>query len=159
MRIAYTKERCLKRAPKEESGFIGCGTLALVPPLRDGEDSRFSDCDYSRVAFGRLVQLSRRGQRLSVEEFAEKADIDVTELLNIERTACIPEPRTVHQLSGILNIGIKKLLQLSGLTKEREAGLVEEAVRFAARSESLEKLSAEEVHALEHFVSVLSEKR
>ena len=159
MRIAYTKERCLKRAPREGNGYIGAGIPGLMATVRADADSCSSEFDHSRAAFGRLVQLSRRKQNLSLEDFAKKVDIALDELMSIERTTCAPEPRTVHKLSGELKIECKKLLQLSGLTKLREPELEREAVLFAARSESLDILSKEETYALEHFVSVLSEKR
>ena len=47
---------------------------------------------------------------------------------------------------------------LSGLTKPKDVSYVEEAVRYAARSESIEELSAEEQAALYGLIFVLSEK-
>ena len=48
-------------------------------------------------------------------------------------------------------------MQLAGLAAN-DAGFRQEAVRFAARSESLERLTPEESSALEAFVAVLSEQ-
>lgn len=159
MRIAYTKERCLRRAPNEGTGHVGAGALAFTPKPQIEAESCSTNINGVRIAFGRFVQLMRREQGLSPEDFANKADIDVGELINIERTTCSPEPRTIHQLSNSLNIETKKLLQLSGLAELKEPELEHEALLFAASSESIDKLSKEEAEALEHFVTVLSEKR
>jgi hypothetical protein len=50
------------------------------------------------------------------------------------------------------------MLQLSGNVIARDQTLGQEAVRFAARSESVEKLNKDEQRALEEFVKFLSEK-
>ena len=49
-------------------------------------------------------------------------------------------------------------MQLAGLTAANDVGLRQEAVRFAARSESVQKLTPEESSALEAFVAILSEQ-
>jgi hypothetical protein len=51
------------------------------------------------------------------------------------------------------------LLQVAGLTAPKDTHLLDEAVRFAARSEPVAALTVEERAALEAFVSVLSEKK
>jgi len=159
MRIAYTKERCLRRAPNEGNGYVGAGSLALSPKKEIKNESCSTEINEVRVAFGRFVQLTRRNQGLSHEAFADQIDVDVQELVNIERTTCSPEPRTIYQLSRSLNVETKKLLQLSGLSTLKEPELEQEALLFAASSESIDKLSKEESEALKHFVTVLSEKR
>ena len=47
---------------------------------------------------------------------------------------------------------------LSGLTVPKDISYVEEAVRYAARSESLSKLTPDEQAALDGLIAVLSEK-
>jgi hypothetical protein len=51
------------------------------------------------------------------------------------------------------------MLQLSGNMIVRDTTLGEQAVRFAARSESVEKLNKEEHTALEEFVKYLIKKK
>jgi hypothetical protein len=53
----------------------------------------------------------------------------------------------------------ESLLQIAGLTKPKDERIYEEAVRFAARSETVAALTPEERAALEAFVAVLSEKK
>ena len=49
-------------------------------------------------------------------------------------------------------------MQVAGLTTPKNDNLIQEAVRFAARSESVAALNQTERAALEAFVSVLSEQ-
>ena len=58
--------------------------------------------------------------------------------LEIERDPhCEPEPNAVYKLAGVFGLSPKPLLELAGLTEAKTPGLREEAVRFAARSESV----------------------
>jgi len=52
-----------------------------------------------------------------------------------------------------------RLLQLSGNMIVRDRSLGQQAVKFAARSESVQKLSRQEHQALEEFVKYLNESR
>lgn len=105
--------------------------------------------------FGRFVQLMRRKRGLTVERLALDADIDMAELVEIEDdVAARPDPRTVYQLAQFFNVSINNLLQVAGLAEARN-DLVMEGVRFAARSNPVNELTAEERAALEAFVAVL----
>jgi transcriptional regulator with XRE-family HTH domain len=93
-----------------------------------------------------------------VEQLAQRVDIDLGEVLGIERgDSCTPEPRTVYKLATLLDLPEEKLMQLSGLTKPKDSRFAEEAVRFAARSEPVDKHYREEHDALEEFVKFLAE--
>ena len=128
--------------------IVGAGRQATTPP---------TSVDELRVAFGRFVNLMRRRQSLSVEELAEKADLDVSELLIIEDDIrYVPEPRTVYKLAQTFRVPQQRLMQVAGLAAARDVGLKQEAVRFAARSESVHRLSKEESAALDAFVVILS---
>ena len=70
----------------------------------------------------------------------------------------VPEPRTIFKLAQTFEVSQRRLMQLAGLTAANDAGLRQEAVRFAARSEAMQKLTPEENSALEAFVAVLSEQ-
>ena len=160
MRINFSKEWCLKKAHNEGTSDVGAGALAFIPaPEVEAKSCSSTPVNGVRLAFGLFIQQMRRKNGLAIEDLAEQADIDLTELINIERTTCTPEPRTIHQLSNSFNIETKKLLQLSGLVELKEPELEQEALLFAASSSSIDKLSKDEARALENFVSVLSEKR
>lgn len=110
-------------------------------------------------AFGTLINLWRRKRGLRLDVLADKAGIDAAELIEIEKNLTyVPEPRTVYQLAKTLDLPSERLLELSGNLVVRNSSLGREAVRFAAKSESVEKLSRDEQRALEEFVKFLSEK-
>jgi transcriptional regulator with XRE-family HTH domain len=99
----------------------------------------------------------RRSKGWTVEELASEADLEIGDVLLIEDDLTVlPEPRAVYQLAKVFEIPQTNLMQISGLTVPRDAALSQETVRFAARSQSVEKLSDSEHLALEQFVAVLS---
>jgi transcriptional regulator with XRE-family HTH domain len=164
MKMNLNKEWLSKRAAREEkadvsAGFFNLGMLGTdtgkprtLPKVSQEQES-------SRLAFGKLVNLCRRKRGLRMDQLAEKARIDLAELVEIENNIdFIPEPRTVYQLSQVLNLSSEMLLQLSGNTVERDRALGQKAVKFAALSGSVEKLNKDEQRALEEFVKFLSEK-
>jgi transcriptional regulator with XRE-family HTH domain len=160
MKIEFTKEWCMRMAQLESDTEIGAGQLA-IDPVFDGEQiEQRSQQEPKTIAFGRFVSLMRRDRGLTIEKLASDADIDVAELLSIEENAQYrPDVRTVYQLSEVFKVPRVNLLQISGLTAPKDDRIYEEAVRFAARSESVAALSPEEREALEVFVAVLSEKK
>jgi transcriptional regulator with XRE-family HTH domain len=159
-KIALTKEWCMNASEREAHAEVGAGLLALESSPEALAGSPQPDVDESRIAFGRFVQLMRRKRGLTLEDLETKADIDLGELVSIEEgIPHVPEPRTIYQLAQFFKVPSKGLLQLSGLSKARDARFEHEAVRFAARSESVEKLTDEEAAALERFIAVLSEQK
>jgi HTH-type transcriptional regulator, competence development regulator len=112
-----------------------------------------------KLAFARFLQLARRDRKLSLEQFAKKVDVDLVELLNIETDEqYTPAIRTVHQIAEFLKIPEKKLMALAGLLRVKDAQFQNAALKFAARSEPVEKLSQEEHSALEEYVKFLCER-
>lgn len=111
----------------------------------------------SRIAFARFLDLVRRWKTLSLEALAEQADVELSDLVEIIDDHAQPSPRTVYQLSQVLEIPNERLMELAGLIQPREE-VAEAAVRFAARSEPTVALSKDERDALEEFVKVLVEK-
>lgn len=156
MKLERSKEWCIDRARREGDAVVGAGLVAHDPAP---EARSLAAAEETRIAFGRFVHLMRRRRGYSMEQLAERADLDVSELLVIEdELHYVPGPRTVYKLAETFEVPQQRLMQLAGLTAANEAGLRREAVRFAARSESIEKLTAEESAALEAFVAVLSEQ-
>ena len=160
MKIEITKEWCLRMAQFETDTEIGAGLLAF-DPIFDGESVPvFNTLEESSVVFSRFVRLMRRKRGLTLEKLADDADIEIAELVEIEDdTRYKPQPRTVYQLANYFQVPQSNLLQVAGLTVPKDAQLLEEAVRFAARSEPVAALSPEESAALEAFVAVLSEQK
>lgn len=155
MRIEFTKDWCMRMAQLEGDSAIGAGV--------HGADPMFVHeavvLEESNIVFGRFIRLMRRRQGLTVEKLAEDADIEITDLVEIEDDARHkPEPRTVYQLAHYFRVPEANLMQIAGLTTPKNSHLLDEAIRFAARSDPVEQLTPEERAALEAFVVVLSEK-
>lgn len=158
MKFERNKEWWLAKARAEGDAFIGAGALAFDPqPEPASTAAAASPTEDLRLAFGRFIRLMRRERGLSVEKLAETAALDLGELVSIEENLDFhPEPRTVYQLARTFDVPQQRLMQLAGLTAARDAGFSTEAVRFAARSESTQRLSREEKAALDAFLQVLS---
>lgn len=158
MRIERNKQWWLDRAGLEGTHVIGAGLTARDPLLEDRPIAGVSaPREEARIAFGRFINLMRRQRGFSMERLAEVAELDASELLVIEGDVhYIPEPRTVYRLAQTFNVSQQRLMQIAGLSAANDSGLSQEAVRFAARSESVQKLSKEENAALDAFVAVLS---
>ena len=164
MKLNLTKEWLKKRARLEENADTSAG-LFNIDVLKANKSNEHhasaaqTQGDNILLVFGRLINLWRRKKGLRIDELADKARIDIAELIAIEQDIhYTPEPRTVYQLAKILGLPGDRMLQLSGNTIVRDQTLGEEAIRFAARSESVEKLTKDEQRALEEFVKFLSEK-
>ncbi len=158
MKIKVTEEWCVSQARLEAGAEVGAGVIALDPTF-ESDDAKNEPIDDSRVALQRFVELSRRQKNLSRQQLAEQADIDLSELEGIETDMhYMPETRTLYQLANVLGVSQKKLMGLSGLTQPKDVSYVEEAVRYAARSESISRLTPEEQAALDGLIAVLSEK-
>jgi transcriptional regulator with XRE-family HTH domain len=160
MRIEWSKEWWMSRARREGDVVVGAGLLAFDPAPEERTSSAPSSAvEENRIAFGKFVNLMRRRRGLSMEQLSEAAEVDASELLVIEDDLhYVPEPRTIYKLAQTFEVSRRRLMQLAGLTAANDAGLRQEAVRFAARSESVQKLTPEESSALEAFVAVLSEQ-
>jgi transcriptional regulator with XRE-family HTH domain len=161
MRLERSKEWWLARARREGDAAVGAGLLAFdpVPEARSLATEPSAGIEEARIAFGKFVNLMRRQRGYSMEQLAETAELETSELLAIEDGLHhVPEPRTVYRLARTFNVPQRRLLQLAGLAAANDTALQREAVRFAARSETLQKLTPEENAALEAFVAVLSEQ-
>ena len=161
MKMEISQEWCMRMAQLEGDAEIGAGRLA-IDPVFDGETTSAvaGDDEGPNIAFGRFVSLMRRQRGLSLEKLADDADVDMTDLVEIESDPHHkPELRTAYQLANYFNVSRSSLLQVAGLTEPKDARLFGEAVRFAARSEPMTALTPEEGAALESFVAVLSEQK
>jgi transcriptional regulator with XRE-family HTH domain len=137
---------------------IEAETPITVGATTVGPEGRVERSGTTSLALGKLVELRRRQCRLSPEALAAQADVDLEDVVSIERGGGeIPEPRTVHQIASVLKLPEHRLFELAGLVKPRDGRLREATVRFAARSESIEELRPEELAALEEYVKVLAE--
>lgn len=160
MRFERSKDWWMTRARREGDSAVGAGLLAFDPaPKERPSTAQVVVLEETRIAFGKFVNLMRRRRGYTMERLAEIAELDPSELLIIEDDLhYVPEPRTVFKLAQTFEVSQRRLMQLAGLAAANDAGFREEAVRFAARSESVQKLTPEETSALEAFVAILSEQ-
>jgi transcriptional regulator with XRE-family HTH domain len=160
MKLERSKDWWMARARREGDAVVGAGLLAFDPaPEARASGVTVGAAEDTRIAFGKFVNLMRRRRGFSMEQLAEAAELEASELLVIEDDVhYVPEPRTVFKLAQTFEVSQLRLMQLAGLSAANDVGFREEAVRFAARSESVQKLTREESSALEAFVAVLSEQ-
>lgn len=138
------------RAEAEEGSF-SVGGLAVRLGVLQAEEPRPS-------VFSQFVEFGRRRMRLTLEQLAEKADVDIEELVLIERGECeAPSARTVHNLAQAFHLPTGAVAEVAGLVRVRNKRLEHAAYLFAARSEPTALLSEEEDHAYQEFVKVIVE--
>jgi transcriptional regulator with XRE-family HTH domain len=155
MKMNTNKDWLRKMAEQEDGCFVSVG--GLIGTLEEMEQS--GSVIPIRAAFVRFVQLARRERRLSLEEFAEMIDVDLAELVKIEKEENYkPAIRTVHKIAEYLRIPEKKLLALAGLLQVKDPRFQTAALKFAARSAPVEKLSQQEHSDLEEIVKFLCER-
>ncbi len=142
------------KAEAEDNGIVSVG--GLVCALRKGEaESKAHRA--GRVALAKLVELRRRQYRLSAEDLSRKADVDLEDIVSIERgEGTIPEPRTMQCLARALELPEQRLLELAGLVPAQDARLRKATVRFVSQSEPVATLLPQEQEALEEFVGLLA---
>ncbi len=142
----------LKRMADAENSCDAVTTGGLASDLRMPLPTKLE----MPPVFGLLIKFARRERQMSVEKLAKKADVDLSELIAIERKEeVIPTPRTVFQLAKTLHLSMRKLMVISGLAETRDEAISQAVLRFAARSEPTAQLSKEEREAYEEFIKVL----
>jgi HTH-type transcriptional regulator, competence development regulator len=159
MKLIVNEERFLAAIDRAGDHEVGVGLLAADPFMEPPEERVLLEAvrvEPTHLAFGKLIHLLRRKKAWTMDRLAEQARIDTEEVLQIESNVDYrPEQRTVYQLAQVLSVPPTALMQLSGNATPR-AEVMREAVRFAANSEPIAKLSPEEASAVESFVSALS---
>jgi hypothetical protein len=154
MKLEIKSEWLLRKTKKEGNGIVSVGGLVC---RMDQETQALPPPSTERTALAQLVEWQRRRLRLTVEQLAAQADVEIEDILIIEQGGEKTEPRTVYKLSQALKLPCEKLMLLAGLVSERDQRLERAAVRFAARSAPIEALSREQTEALEEFVKILAE--
>ena len=160
LRFPTNRDKLIARAIAADDAGVSVGGLAgQLGMLRETAEapSTTSRATYGLYALARLVELARRGQALAPEQFAERYGLNLRELVDLESARGVPEPRALYQLSVALKVSYEKLLVLAGHRVHRDEALESEAVRFAASSGPMDKLSKLESQALHDFIRALHE--
>lgn len=143
---------------EEQCGSVSVGGLAAdLGEFRSAALGTNAESVSSALALARLVKLWRREQGLTVEDFAKRAGLSEFEVVGVESGEMVPEPRVLFQLSQAIKISYDKLMYIAGHMIDREGQLMHAAYRFAARSESMEKLTRQEEEALHEFINTLAQ--
>lgn len=80
MKMNTDKDWLRRRAEQEDGCLVSVG--GLLESLAERETG--ANVIPMKPAFVRFVQLARRERRLSLEQFADKVDVDLAELVKIE---------------------------------------------------------------------------
>jgi transcriptional regulator with XRE-family HTH domain len=152
MKQIRSNREWLKRMADAEDRYVS----VTVGGLASDFGMLHSTAQAKLPVFGQLIELERRKRNLSIEEFADEADIELGELLAIECNLEIkPSLRTVYHLAKLLELSARRLMELAGLAEISEPRLTQATFRFAARLEPTAKLSKVEREAYEDFVQLL----
>lgn len=151
------REALIIAAENEREECVSVGGLAGNLGMLGVPQSRTSAPSLGARAFARLVEFWRREHGLSIEALAARAGLDEADVLDAEEGDTVPEPRVLHALSTTLGLPYEKLLHLTGHIANRDQRLETAALRFAARSETTERLSKHEEEALHEFIKALGQ--
>jgi HTH-type transcriptional regulator, competence development regulator len=156
MRFNTDPEWLKKQAALEDNCFVSVGGLVLAVEDLQQQAQRVNP---ARAAFVNLLNLTRRENKFTWEQFSQKLDVDLAELIGIENDENYkPTPRTVTKIAQFIHVPAEKLFILSGLARARDIQFEEAALRFAARSQPVEELTTEEHEALKEYVKFLCER-
>jgi HTH-type transcriptional regulator, competence development regulator len=156
MKTLSDQEWLLRQAALEDNCYVSSG--GLVTAVEELQAKRMG-ANVMRSAFAQLVRLFRRERQMTQDQFAEDLDVELGEIVSLEGGDLIrPSPRTIHKLSEKMKVPSSKLFVLSGLAEARDTGIQDESLKFAARSQPLETLSAGEHQVLSEWVKYLCEK-
>jgi len=160
MKIDIPKDWLLSRAPSEEGLEIGAGVVRSSSQAEPQNPSAVEDAATieQRLSFGRFVTLMRRKHGWTIQQLAQRAEVDAGELLMIERDPHHEaELSTVHGLAKTLEVPPKRLIKMAGLVQDRSMRLAEAALSFAASADPVAPLSEHEEVALQTYLKVVLE--
>ena len=157
------RERSAQMLAEIEDGCsVTAGSLDVEAFYRKVEDTK-AQATHGREpllsVFSRVINMARRDHGWSIEQLADKADVDAIEVFRIEEDLVeAPEPRVVSSLSRALRLPAGKMMQLVGHITVLDPKVSGAAMKFAASSGSMEKLTRTEKGALNDFVKALAEE-
>lgn len=145
--IKFTQEWCTAMALREDGEHIMAGTSVF--PYDTTKESN---------ALSTFVKLMRKKHKMTIDRLAKEADIDVLDVISIEEDPEFrPSVRTIFNIANAFKFSNKNLMQIAGVTEQREE-VRHEALKFAACSSgNTGKITKEELAALEQFVAVVVE--
>lgn len=164
MKMKITKEWLLKNADRDEdlevtAGFLSDDKLnAVYGSQKKEQGDQIEDYESRMAALAQVVNFGRRSHGWTLEQLADKADVDLHDVMCLEKGIPVQlSVRTIHKLSKVLNLPHTGLLRLSGATTARNDKVTERALKFIARSEMVTKPTRQEMKVFEEFVKFLAE--
>jgi transcriptional regulator with XRE-family HTH domain len=142
----------LRMAEAEEGGSTEVGGLhGRLNALR---------AEAAQRSLAQFIELSRRQLGLSSAQLAEKAQVDLADVLVIETgKVAVLSAHTVVRLATFLGVDAEPLLSLAGLNATVDRQLDEVAIQFTARLEPVAPLEPREQDALNWFKSAAFKPR
>ena len=158
--LSISKDWRIRIAEVDGDDELGEGLMAIDPATPwESLPATPAHAQERCFAFGPFVRVMRRRLGLNIEMLAAKADVEVADLVGIEREPRhVPEVRTVYQLAGFFAVSSSKLLQVAGLVGPMDARLFNAAVRFVEGSANPAVRNNRGDTALAAFVVALSEE-
>ncbi|MGH7025603.1 MAG: hypothetical protein ACREEB_18735 [Caulobacteraceae bacterium] len=158
MRFERTKEWWLARVGGETDVSIGASS-GLADANADAGDNGDATGELSPPSFCEFVHLLRRRERLSVEQFAEAVDIELSDAQAIEEDPFYRvEARTVWAIARTYRLPQGKLNEMAGVVVANDVEPFIDQQRYAARSELRSALSSDEIALLSIVVSVIEDR-
>jgi len=118
-----------------------------------------SECNPQLAAIGKMIELRRREQGLSVEALAQQSHVTEASLFNLERGVRQPNTQDVIVLvAQVIDLPEDRLLAAAGLGGETDPYLSSTAIQCAARVRPPERLSPPENAVLAKFMEALAVK-
>ena len=110
-------------------------------------------------SFGEFVHLLRRREGLSVYQFAEAVDIELSDAQAIEEDPFYRvDARTVWAIARTYHLPQSRLNEMAGIVVANDLEPFIDQQRYAARSELCSALSPDEIALLNIVVSVIEER-
>jgi len=155
----YDRKWLQQKIVEGDDGFINAGGMRTE--LSGNLTAEPLPASHSqRKAFAKFVELSRRKKQMSQPELAEKIQVDVDEIIEIEDESFVSvEPSTIYALAQEFEIPAKTLMAVAGLTQQENKNIREASIRFAANSGNKSPLQPDEDYLLEIYVNALISMR
>ena len=107
--------------------------------------------------FSTLLKMLRLNKGLSFEKLSFQINVNIEELILLEKQVGYKSSTTtLLALARFYSLPEKLLLQIGDATNVSNSKIDEEVIRFAAESESVEKLSPQEKYLLDRTIEIIS---